>query len=159
MDENQWDEPSAGDNKQAAKQEGNWERDVLEKIALAGVTEQRRARRWGIFFKSLMCLYLIAILGVSMYPMLEKSMGSEDGEGHTAVINITGVIAEGTPTNAGAIIQALRNAVKNEDTKGIILHANSPGGSPVQSSYIYNEIKKIKKENPEMPIYAVASDI
>ena len=30
-----------------------WERGVLEKIALAGIKEQRSARRWGIFFKLL----------------------------------------------------------------------------------------------------------
>ena len=36
---------------------------------------------------------------------------------------------------------------------------NTPGGSPVQSAYIYEEILQIKKENPDLPIYAVVSDI
>ena len=158
MTENQWDESESKEDK-GNKDNSGWEREVIEKLALSAVTEQRRTRRWGIFFKSLMFVYLAVILGISLYPTLKQSMGSSDGEGHTAIINITGMIAEGQATNADSVIKSLRNAVKNEETKGIILHANSPGGSPVQSSYIFNEIRKIKAENPEMPIYAVASDI
>ncbi|MCK5354086.1 MAG: signal peptide peptidase SppA [Methyloprofundus sp.] len=158
MTDNQWNEPDSKEN-QKNKDNNGWEREVIEKLAFAAVTEQRRTRRWGIFFKSLMFVYLAAILGISLYPTLKQSMSSDDGTGHTAIINITGVIAEGKEANADSIIKSLRNAVKNEDTKGIILHVNSPGGSPVQSSYIFNEIRKIKSENPKMPIYAVASDI
>ena len=155
MTENQWDEPRSEEN----EKDKGWEREAIEKLAFAAVTEQRRARRWGIFFKSLMFVYLTVILGISMYPTFKQSMSGDDGDGHTAIINITGMIAEGKEANADSIIKSLRNAVKNEDTKGIILHVNSPGGSPVQSSYIFNEIRKIKSENPELPIYAVASDI
>ncbi len=155
MSENNWDEPQKESNKMAE----NWEREAIEKLAFAAVTEQRRSRRWGIFFKSLMSIYLVVILGITMYPSVKQSMVDDEGEGHTAVVNIIGVIAEGSPANATSIIKALRNAVKNEDTKGIILHLNSPGGSPVQSSYIYNEIRRIKQERPELPIHAVASDI
>ena len=158
MTENQWDEPESKEDKEN-KDTSGWEREVIEKPALAAVTEQRRTRRWGIFFKSLMFVYLAVILGISLYPTLKQNMSSSDGEGHTAIINITGVIAEGKEANADSIIKSLRNAVKNEETKGIILHVNSPGGSPVQSSYIFNEIRKIKAENPKIPIYAVASDI
>jgi protease IV len=69
------------------------------------------------------------------------------------------MIAEGQNANAESIIGSLRDAVKDKNTKGIILNANSPGGSPVQSAYVYDEIKKIKKENPDLPIHAVVSDI
>lgn len=156
MSENQWDESRSEKQKIAQ----GWEREAIEKLAFAAVTEQRRARRWGIFFKSLMAVYLAVLLGIGMYPSMKQSLFSEEGSaGHTAVINITGVIAEGKEANADAIIKSLRNAVKNEDTKGIILHLNSPGGSPVQSSYVFNEIRKIKAKHPKLPIYAVASDI
>ena len=157
MSENQWDSPDSKDK----DMHNGWEREAIEKLAFAAVTEQRRARRWGIFFKSLMFIYLAAIIGVGMYPSLKQSMWNGDGDdkGHTAVINISGVIAEGKEANADSIIKALRNAIKDEDTQGIILHVNSPGGSPVQASYIFNEIRKIKAEHPELPIHAVASDI
>ena len=145
-------------NKPEVIRESGWEREVIEKLALAAVTEQTRARRWGVFLKSLMFIYLVAVFGLAVYPKLSKDIGG-DSKDHTAVIDVVGMIAEGKPANADSIIESLRDAVKDEHTKGIILHANSPGGSPVQSSYIYEEIRKIKKEHPSLPIYAVVSDI
>ncbi|MGZ5008404.1 MAG: signal peptide peptidase SppA [Methylobacter sp.] len=138
--------------------ESGWEREVIEKLALAAITEQTRARRWSIFFKGLLFAYLIVLLGVAMYPKFSQNFGV-DSKDHTAVVDVVGMIAEGKEANADNIIESLRNAVKDKHTKGIILHANSPGGSPVQSSYVYEEIRKIKKEHPDLPIYAVVSDI
>jgi len=136
----------------------NWERDVIEKIALAAITEQTRARRWNVFFKSLFFAYLLAVFAVAMYPKFKSNM-EVAGDKHTAVINLVGAIAEDKQANADSLIQSLRDAVKDKKTKGIIIHSNSPGGSPVQSAYVYEEIRSIKKEHPELPIYAVVSDI
>ena len=138
--------------------DANWERGVIEKLALASITEQTKTRRWGIFFKSLMFVYLFAIFGIAIYPKIKQSV-SNDGKYHTAVIDVVGVIAEDKDANAATIIESLREAVKDEYTKGIILHSNSPGGSPVQSAYVFAEIRKLKKEHPDLPIYAVVSDI
>ena len=146
------------ENQQENQTKPNWEREVIEKLALAAVKEQTRARRWGVFFKSLMFLYLVVLFGAAMYPKLKNDMGI-DSKDHTAVVNVMGVIAENKDAAAENIIESLRNAVKDKNTKGIILHSNSPGGSPVQSSYVYDEIRKIKKEHPDLPIYAVVSDI
>ncbi|MFA5983406.1 MAG: S49 family peptidase [Methylococcaceae bacterium] len=143
---------------QQDNQKVGWERELIEKIALAAVTEQRRARRWGIFFKSLMFLYLLAVLGVAFFPKLKQEMGV-DGSDHTAIIDLVGTIAENKEVTAENVIESLRNAVKDKHTKGVILHANSPGGSPVQSAYVYEEIRNIKKEHPNLPIFAVVSDI
>ncbi len=136
----------------------DWEREVLEKLALASITEQTRARRWGVFFKSLLFVYLTAVFAVAMYPQFKSEVVSNN-TGHTAVVDIVGEIAEDKPANADSIIKGLRNAVKDKNTKGIILHANSPGGSPVQSSYVYEEIRAIKKAHPELPIYTVVTDV
>ncbi|TRW92866.1 signal peptide peptidase SppA [Candidatus Methylobacter oryzae] len=148
------------DNQSKAEvtREPGWEREVIEKLALAAVAEQAKARRWGIFFKSMMFAYLIVLSAVAIYPKISRDFGV-DSKDHTAVIDVVGMIAEGKEANADSIIESLRNAVKDEHTKGIILHANSPGGSPVQSSYVYEEIRKIKKEHPNLPVYAVVSDI
>jgi protease-4 len=139
-------------------QESGWEREIIEKLALAAVTEQKRARRWGIFFKSLIFVYLFAMLGIAIYPTIKKDLGV-DSKYHTAVIDVVGIIAEDKDSNAADIIESLRDAVKDKNTKGIILHSNSPGGSPVQSAYVYEEIRNIKKEHPDLPVYAVVSDI
>jgi protease IV len=135
-----------------------WEREVLEKLAFAAVNEQRAARRWGVFFKSLMFLYLLALLGIGLYPRFKDSVVDSQGK-HTAIIDINGQIGEDQPANAESIIDSLKDAVKDKNTKGVILHLNTPGGTPVQADYIYNEIRSIKKEHPTLPIYAVVSDI
>ncbi len=145
--------------KAGTNHEAGWEREVLEKVALAAVTEQTRARRWSVFFRSLVFLYLCVVLAMFMYPNVRENMVADGSKGHAAVIDVVGMIAEDKDANADSIIKSLKNAVKDKNTKGIILHANSPGGSPVQSSYVYDEIRKIKKERPDLPVYAVVSDI
>lgn len=144
--------------KSGLSHEPGWERAVIEKLVLATITEQTRTRRWGIFFKSLIFLYLFVIFGVAMAPKIKQGLGVES-KYHTAVIDVVGMIAEDKQANAENIIESLRTAVKDKYTKGIILHANSPGGSPVQSSYVYEEIRKTKKEHPDLPIYSVVSDM
>ena len=152
MSENQEDKTHPKDS------EPGWERAVIEKVALAAIEEQAKNRRWGIFFKSAVFLYLIALLGIAKFPEFKKDLESE-GKEHTAVIDVVGMIAEDKGANADSIIKSLRKAFKDEHTKGVILHANSPGGSPVQSHYVYEEIRKLKKENPKIPVYAVVGDI
>lgn len=144
--------------KSESNREFGWEREIIEKLALAAVKEQTKARRWNVFFKSLFFVYLFVLFGISIYPKIKNNFGVDGGH-HTAVINVTGVIAEDKDANAIDIIKNLREAVKDNQTKGIILHSNSPGGSPVQSNYVYEEIRNIKKEHPNLPIYAVVSDI
>lgn len=152
MSENPMEHSTSPNNKPG------WEREVIEKLAFAAINEQKKTRRWGLFFKSLMFAYLIVLLGVAVYPKIKGEIGST-GKPHTAVIDVVGMIAESEVTNASAIIQGLRNAAKNPDTKGIVIHANSPGGSPVQADYVFNEIRAIKAKHPDLPIYAVISDI
>ncbi len=133
-----------------------WERAVLEKVALAAVTEQRRARRWGIFFKFLIFAYLFIVLIIAM-----GWMGKKDGmhDKHTALVELNGVIAPGSPASADAIMQGLSDAFKDKRTQGVILRINSPGGSPVQSGYINDEIKRLRAKYPEIPLYAVVEDV
>lgn len=136
-----------------------WERNVLEKVAMAAVVEQRRSRRWGVFFKILMFVYLIAVGAIAFYPKFEQGLGGGGDAEHTAIVDVIGVIAENEAANAESINEGLRNAFKNKKTKGVILNINSPGGSPVQSAYIFDEIRRLKNKYPEMPVYAVVSDI
>lgn len=136
----------------------DWERKTVEKLALASVEEQRRARRWGIVFKSLTFVYLFALL--FMFRMDLGQADSSSGEEHTALVEINGVIADNTDASADKVVTALRKAFDNADNiKGILLRINSPGGSPVQSAYIYDEIIRLREKHPDTPVYAVVSDI
>ena len=134
-----------------------WEKQVLEKLAFSAIDEQKKARRWGIFFKFLTFAYLAVALGLLVYPRFEAEISS--GRQHAAVIDVLGMIAEGESANATTVIEGLRDAVKDKNTKGIILNINSPGGSAVQSAYIYDEIRRQKAEHPDMPIYSVVGDM
>lgn len=135
-----------------------WEREVLEKVALAAITEQTRARRWGIFFKLLLFAYLFVLLVMMYDPFSERLKRGASGA-HTAVVDVVGMIADGADADADIIIKGLRAAAESKGAKGIILRLNSPGGSPVQSATIYNEIRRLKQKKPTLPIYAVVTDI
>lgn len=134
-----------------------WEKSVLEKLAFAALHEQRSTRRWGIFFKLLTFSYLVAILMIAVYPQMET--GKHSNQQQVAVIDVLGMIAEGEAASADSIIDGLRDAAKDSNTKGIILNINSPGGSAVQAAYVYDEIRRQKAEHPNLPIYSVVGDI
>lgn len=134
-----------------------WEREVIEKLVFAAIAEQRRTRRWGIFFKSLLFLYVLVVSLTAFHPFSQKSLPG--GGEHTAVVDVSGIIFDGGSANAQSVIKGLKAAVDDENTRGVILKINSPGGSPVQADYIYREIKRLKQENPEMPIHAVVTDL
>jgi protease-4 len=133
-----------------------WEREVVTQLAEASLKEQRRSRRWGIIFK----LLTFAYIGVILFMISEASLTTVTiNEKHTALVELTGVIADKEKASADHIVTALRDAFENENAAGIILRINSPGGSPVQSGYIYDEIRRLREKNPDTPLYAVVTDI
>ena len=134
----------------------SWEREVVTQLAEASLKEQRRSRRWGIIFK----LLTFAYIGVILFMIGEASLTTVTvNEKHTALIELTGVIADKEKASADHIVTALRDAFENENAAGVVLRINSPGGSPVQSGYIYDEIRRLREENPDTPLYAVVTDI
>ena len=136
---------------------GNWERSLLERIALASVTEQRRARRWRIFFR-LTSLAIVVALGAAL--LGPWGAGSSDRAGrHTALVDLDGVIESGSPADAESINAALEEAFEDAKTAGIVLRINSPGGSPVQASLMYDQIRRLRAKHPNIPLYAVVEEI
>ncbi len=150
-----------GQPKAAARgdaRDDSWQRELIEKLSTASLTEQRRTRRWGVFFKLLLFVYLFVILMLAMRsPELEDA--KLKGEDHVALLEVNGVISDATEANAETLIEGLREAFGDEHTKGVILRINSPGGSPVQSDYVYREIKRLRAEHQDIPLYAVIVDI
>ncbi len=135
--------------------DNNWERQALEKVALAAVQEQRKSRQWGIFFKSLTFLYLFILLFAFMGLMGqgEKVLGK-----HTALIDMQGVISS-EEVSADMVVMGLQSAFEDKRTMGVILRINSPGGSPVQAGQIHDEIKRLRARHPSTPLYVVVDDI
>jgi len=141
----------------SASSDDSWHQDLVNRLAFAAVDEQRRSRRWSVFFKCLLALYLLALL--ILYMPTDWSDLSRTSVKHTALVDLNGVISDSSEASADNIITGLRSAFEDENTAGVILRANSPGGSPVQSAYIYDEIKRLRELYPDTPLYAVVTDV
>lgn len=154
----QHDSGSAGGASGASSSATSWERDLLNRLAFASLNEERRRRRWSIFFRILFFVYLFAIFFMAI-PDRDREGDGLLKTSHTAMVQVTGLIADGTRANAETIIKGLRRAFKDKRTKGVVLRINSPGGSPVQSGIVYDEIMRLKKLHPDIKLYAVISDV
>ncbi|GAB2197783.1 S49 family peptidase [Sessilibacter sp. MAH4] len=131
---------------------------IIEKILLETHKEQKRTRRWGIFFKVLVFVYIFAVL------FLLRAGGQFSGaievqSEHVGLVSVNGVIAADSDANANTVVTGLRKAFESDKSKAIILAINSPGGSPVQAGYINDEIYRLKGLYPDKKVYAVISDL
>lgn len=145
------------DKNQSRPPENGRDWKLIEKLVMSLQSEQRKSRRWGIFFKVLTFVYLFALLFMLKAPMeggLDAAVGA-----HTALIEIRGPIAADEEANADSVVGALRDAFEAPDAKAVVLRINSPGGSPVQAGYINDEIERLREVHPDKKVYAVISDI
>ncbi len=139
-----------------ADNDGQWERGLIEKLATEALREQRRARRWGIFWKLLTFAYLTVVLVLA----IDWKGGAESiGAKHTALVEVQGLIAPGAESSAERVMLALQSAFKDKNTQGVVMRINSPGGSPVQAQMIFDEVKRLRQKYPEIPLYAVVEDL
>jgi len=138
--------------------EQNWERGVLEKLAMSALQEQRHARRWGIFFKALTFgfLFLLVFAAMGWLDSGEAALGTGK---HTALVDMQGVISADSAASADNLIPSLQDAFEDKGTQGVILRINSPGGSPVQAGQINDEIRRLRAKYPAIPLYVVVEDI
>ena len=140
------------------KNKEEWQADVISKLAFAAVDEQRRARKWNIFFKALFFIYIL-VLFITATSSSDTGSAMSKASEHTALVEVQGVIADGAEASADNIIQGLRDAFDAPKAKAIILRVNSPGGSPVQAGYVYDEIKRLRKIHKDKKVYAVVTDM
>lgn len=139
-----------------AERKPGWERDVLEKLAFEALREQRARRRWGIFFK----LAMLAILIAAVWAAFDFSGAEETVGAHTALIEIDGTIeAGGGSGSADTVIPALDRAFADDNSVGVIMRINSPGGSPVQAGMINDEMVRLRKRYPQKPLYVVVDEM
>lgn len=141
-----------------AEENNNWERGVLEKLAMSAIQEQRRARHWSIFFKVLTFGYLFILLFLFLGAFEDKKDGLS-GDKHTALVDLTGVISFESNANADNLIASLQDAFEDKNTAGIVLRCNSPGGSPVQAGLVNDEIKRLRALHPEISLHVVVEDM
>ena len=149
-------EHSAG----AAQPRDTWERETIRQLASHALVEQRRARRWSLFFRFLLVAYIGFVTVMAFRQHLFPAMEGEEGDEHTAMLVLDGQIAAGGDgISAEGVIGPLRDAFEAESAKAVVLRINSPGGSPVQSGIIYDEIRRLREEFPDKKLYAVVHDV
>jgi protease IV len=137
-----------------------WERDVLERVVFASLREQRDARRWRMFFWLIwFLLFALLIAGLWAGGRSSEKSGSGLSTRHTALVNLRGVIDADGDASAEKINTSLDAAFKDGGTAGVILRINSPGGSPVQAGMINDEIKRLRVEYPDKPLYVVVEEL
>lgn len=137
-----------------ATNDPEWERALINRMAAEFLRQQRRSRRWGLVLKFGILAYLV-LLSVTL---IMDGIGGSAGE-HTALVKVDGLIADNTNASADRIVEGLRAAFEAENAQAIILGINSPGGSPVQSGYVFDEIQRLREKYPDKPVYAVAADV
>ena len=145
------------DQNQSENANQNWERQALEHLLLENLKETRKARRWKAVFRILTLLVFVGvILAVFDFHLPGRGMGMEK---HTALVTLEGEISSSSMANALDINSSLTAAFENENSVGVILRINSPGGSPVQAGMMNDEIHRLRKLYPSKPFYVVVEDI
>lgn len=134
----------------------SWEQETIEKVLLETVKEQRRARRWRIFFRLL--IVVIVVGGIATAKFSKDEVGDSEKGPQVAVINFKGVISDETQ-NYKQVMDGLNTALKDKNTVGVIIRANSPGGSPVYSDILNQDITRLRKLYPKKPIYVVVEEV
>ncbi len=134
------------------------QRQVLTDILTANLKEQRRARRWGIFFKLLMLVWLFLLLLIGA-GLTGQDHPEDAATPHTALVNLDGMIAAGGDVDSEMMLDGLKAAFDNKNTRAVIVRANSPGGSPVQAGIINDEMRRLRKKHPKVPLYVVIEDV
>lgn len=154
---------------QHSPQNESWERDTLYKLLLSVHKEQRAGRFWRNVWRGVGAMLFAGTLftfhscasgrfEADNGGGLNKILGAKNKE-HTAVIKLNGVIGGGYQDQVALLRDGLEAAYADKNVKGIIIRANSPGGSPVVSNTAFNEIRRLKEQHKGIPLYLVAEDM
>ena len=136
-----------------------WERELITKLAQMNLKEQRARRRWSIFFRLVWLSLALAVFAAAMGWIGRGGSGGERFGRHTALVRLEGQIDDQGKASAENINAALTAAFQDPDSVAVVLSINSPGGSPVQSSRIYEEIRRLRKDYQDKPLYVVVDEL
>ena len=149
------------------------------------ISSQIKWRRWNLIFRAIKYSVVIGLVVFVAVSIREKAKtggtnfmgfgqnsklikdlesffqpGSEavPGQPHIALVRLTGIIFENGGGSAELINPSLERAFTNEDTQAVILKIDSPGGSPVHSRQIYNQINRMQDKFPNKKIVALINE-
>ena len=128
--------------------------EVMERLAV----DYMKDLKWRRYFKFLLLgLFILYIVTIGLFA--KKAGGPNPSLPHTALVELNGVIGTEAGTSADKINASLRKAFAARQSKGVVLRINSPGGTPVQSAEINEEITRLRGLYPDKPMHVVVSDL
>ena len=140
--------------KKAIAASPGWEREVLEKLVLGTLAEQRAARRWRNFWR----FGWLALIALIIWAAWQRDLSNTSkSTPHPAVVDVKGEIAAGAEASAEFVVAAMKSAFEDPGSQAVVLLINSPGGSPVQAGIINDEIVRLRAKHNK-PIYAVVEE-
>ena len=129
--------------------------NAFERLASELLRQQRSDRRWRVFFR---LAWLALALALAWGLMARRMAPSVPTTPHTALVEVRGEIAAEGEASAEMLVAALRSAFEDGGALAVVIRINSPGGSPVQSGMIYDEIKRLKAKHGKK-VYAVVEEV
>ena len=127
---------------------------TVQGLARELLTERRTDRRWRVFFR-LSWLLLVLLLWLVL---ANRSHHNTPAGPHTALVELRGEISADSEASAEQMMAGLRNAFEDKSATAVVLRINSPGGSPVQSGLINDEIHRLKALHKKK-LYAVVEEV
>lgn len=146
--------PVAGAAAPAVPATANYEH-VLTQFAKDYLRDKRSERRWRMFTR----LFWLGLLGFFAWSFLpQRHHMPAPNTPHTALVEVRGEISADTEASAELLVSALKSAFEDSGSQAVVLRINSPGGSPVQSGIVYDEIKRLKAKHGKK-VYAVVEEM
>lgn len=147
--------PDHFDDPSPAAKPGRVPDHPLEALAREMMAERRSERRWRVFFR---LAWLALVLAVVWAFLLNRSHSNVPSGPHTALVELRGEISADSDASAEQMIAGLRSAFEDSGARAVVLRINSPGGSPVQSGIINDEIHRLKTLH-QKKVYAVVEEV
>jgi len=127
---------------------------ALERLAGELLAQRRTERRWRVFFR-------LSWLGLAVFlvaaTLVQQAGPMAPNTPHTALVELRGEISADGEASAEALVSALKSAFEDEAARAVVLRINSPGGSPVQSGIVNDEIRRLKALHRKK-VYAVVEE-
>ena len=137
----------------AAAPAGPWD-GVAETFARDYLRDRRSERRWRVFFR---LAWLLLFAAVVWSALSARGRSAAPAGPHTALIEVRGEIAADAQASAENLFPGLKSAFEDASALAVVLRFNSPGGSPVQSGLINDEIRRLKALHKKK-VYAVVEE-
>lgn len=124
---------------------------LLHQQAKSSQARNLRRNVWLAIVVALLCIFVA-------WPMLRGPSNAGATQKHVALIKLEGTIELGSAAAAEPINSAMQAAFEDAASVAVLLHMNSPGGSPVQAAAIYDEINRLRTKYNK-PLFAVVEEI